>query len=185
MRNSTIMQKVGECEVCGKKGPLTKKRCNYCYWNAIKLKSVEKQQEREIVKEGLSDVIADLDAVYSRYLRLKAADKAGVVSCYTCGGKLRYQDAHCSHFIGRAHLYLRWDSRNTVVACRDCNIGLQGNIKEYAKRLNLQSPGLVQILQEESHIIFKPSISELKEKISEYSIKLKQLQNEQRKKDSN
>lgn len=176
--NSYIRQKTGLCPLCsdGKEKPLTKGLCSaYHYWQQIKLKSVAKQQEREIVKEGLSDVIADLDAVYSRYLRLKAADKNGICQCYTCDAKIRWQDAQCSHFVSRAHLYLRWDSRNTVVACSNCNIGLQGNIPVYSRKLELLSPGLVQILQEESHIVYKPSISELKERISEYSQKIKQL----------
>lgn len=178
IRNSTIRAKRGLCPLCsdGKEKELTKGLCsNYHYWQQLKMKSVAKQQEREVIKDGLSDIISDLDAVYSRYLRLKAADKSGFCECYTCGGKVRWQEAQCSHFIGRAHLYLRWDSRNTVVACSDCNIGLQGNIPSYSRKLELQSPGLVQILQEESHIVYKPSISELKERISEYSQKIKQL----------
>lgn len=53
--NSTIKQKVGECNQCGKIAPLTKGQCTYCYWNGIRMKSVAKQQERGEVAEKIRE----------------------------------------------------------------------------------------------------------------------------------
>src|ERR1700761_4141052 len=129
---STIRQKIGECEICGKRGPLTKKQCQTCYWQAIKMKSVNKMAAKDApVEDDLQDLITDADAVYSRWLRLSNADKDASVSCFTCGIKMRWQDAQCGHFVKRGNLFLRWDTRNTKIQCAGCNIHKGGNYSRY------------------------------------------------------
>ena len=174
---STIRQKKGICAVCDKYGPIqAKKTCPQCYWQAVKLKSVNKMAEKDIEQEyDLHDLIKDADAVYSQWLRLSNADKNGTVSCYTCDLNMRWQNAQCGHYIKRGNLFLRWDTRNTRVQGECCNIHRGGNYSEFTKRLEVEKPGITQILLEEGHIIYKPTRYEIGQIISEYSNKLKQL----------
>lgn len=173
---STIRQKVGECEVCGKRGPLTKKLCQNCYWNGIKLKSVNKMAAKDApIEDDLQDLIADADAVYSKWLRMSAADKDGTVSCFTCLLNMRWQNSQCGHYVKRGNLFLRWDPRNTRVQCEGCNIHKGGNYSKFTANLEAEHPGLPQILMEEGHLVYKPTREEIRGIISEYTAKTKLL----------
>lgn len=174
--NSTIRQKVGECEICGKKGALTKKQCSYCYWSNIKMKSVLKQEEKEMVKdEDIATLVSDLDIVFSRFIRLKDADLYGKVKCISCDKSGNWKELDCGHFVPRAHMYTRFSELNCHPQCIDCNRHKRGNIRTYAKALELIRPGSVEILQEHAHIVYKYSREELKSMIADYTRKTKQL----------
>lgn len=174
--NSTIRQKVGKCEVCGKRGPLTKRLCQGCYWQSIKLKSVNKMAAKDApLEDDLQDLIVDADAVYSRWLRLSQADKSGNVVCFTCDSVLRWQDAQCGHYVKRGNLFLRWDRRNTEIQDAKCNVYREGHYSEFTRRLEKKSPGLPEILMEEGHLVYKPTREEIRAIISEYTQKLKNL----------
>lgn len=179
MRNSTIRQKTGNCEICGKYGPLTKKQCQSCYWLGVRMKSVDRQNEREaadvIHEDDLSDLISQADAVFSRYIRLKEANKDGVICCYICQSPVKWQQAQCMHFVKRGNLFLRWDERNCKAGDKSCNEYKGGNYLLYAKRLEQDSPGITEILMEESRIVYKPTRDEIRGIIADYSRKLKLL----------
>lgn len=175
-RNSTIRTKEGNCEICGKSGPLTKKRCQSCYWSNIRMKSVIKQQAKEVDQdESLQNLIADLDIIFSRYIRLKDADLYGKVACISCGKKEKWTMMDCGHFIPREHMYTRFSELNCAPQCQHCNRYMRGNLSAYAKALELIRPGTVEMLWEQSRTIYKFDYSELKLMISNYSRKLKQL----------
>ena len=174
--NSTIRQKIGECEVCGKRGPLTKKLCNTCYWNGVKLKSVNRLAEKdEIVEDDLQDLIADADTIYSRWLRMSGADKDGTVSCFTCNLNMRWQNAQCGHYVKRGNLFLRWDQRNTKIQCEGCNIHKGGNYSKFTANLESEHAGITTILLEEGRLVYKPTREEIKGIIIEYTQKIKTL----------
>lgn len=175
---STIKQKMGICPMCsdGKEKPLIKGMCNWHYWQANKMKSLAKQQEREVAKdESLSVLIMDLDRVYSRYMRLSAADLYKNIECYTCGKKDSWVNADLSHFIPRGCMYLRFDPRNTRVCCQHCNRNLNGNLVVFAQKLEEENPGIVEILQEESRLVHHFSRHELKAMIADYTRRLQRL----------
>lgn len=135
-----------------------------------KIKTFNKQQEREISQtEGLKDVIADLDAIFSTFIRLKYTDREGKVKCYTCDTVDHYLRLQNGHYVPRSHLYLRWDTRNCRPQCVTCNCHKYGMALVFSKNLEIEYPGLTEILYEEKQIICKPSISELKAQIGEYS----------------
>lgn len=174
--NSTIRQKTGNCEICGKPGPLTKKRCHSCYWGNIKMKSVIRQQEREVKEDkSLSSLIEDLDTVFSQYIRLKEADSNKGVACYTCGKKDHWKYMDASHFIPRSHMYTRFSETNVKPCCPECNRLKDGNLAAFGKHLEEDHPGSVELLQEQSRIIYKYTYQELKDMIISYSQKIKQL----------
>lgn len=57
--------------------------------------------------------------------------KDGKVKCITCGKVIPVEEAHCSHYVGRACRTTRWDWRNIGPSCRYCNVYLNGNLARY------------------------------------------------------
>lgn len=169
--NSTIKLKKKECKSCGKQSFIfSKGRCQDCARIEGAAKSDSKEAEIEF-----SGLVEDLDIVYSRYLRQKHANGDGLVQCFTCPTIEPVGAITCGHFIGRAHMFLRWDERNTRPQCDICNCHKHGNMKVFAKNLEAENPGIVEILREESRTPYKWSKHELMAMIKEYTNKLKLL----------
>ena len=140
------------------------------------IRSINKQDERESIEvEDLSGLIEDADALISRYVRLKGLGEDKKIECYTCRKRFEYSEIDCSHYIPRTCSYLRWDLRNLRNCCTTCNRLKYGNLALYGIRLELESPGLPDILLEESRIVRKIEREELRAIISEYTEKIKQL----------
>jgi hypothetical protein len=179
---STIRQKTGECEVCanGKSVPLTKGLCYNHYWLNVRMKSVNKMAEKEDQFDGddVATLKKDLDLIFSRWLRLSVADKKGMCTCYICGNQVRWQDAQAMHFVKRGHSFLRYDTRNVKVGDKVCNEYKDGNLVEYAKKLERENPGITEILIEEGNQIYSFTRQELKDMIADYSGKLDLLKEE-------
>jgi hypothetical protein len=174
--NSTIRIKDKVCIRCGKVGPwFSRKRCAQCAKIEDVLAADEKEFEKVVAQEDLSSIIADLDAVFSQYIRLKDADSSGNVACYTCGNKKHWTLQQCGHFLSRSHLFLRWDERQCRVQDKECNEFKQGNTPVFRTNLERDHPGIVEILEEEVRTVYKPSKAELKQLISHYSTKVKEL----------
>lgn len=176
--NSTIRVKTGYCQLCddGKRKPLSKGLCQTHYDQQSKIRSMQRVQVRGLpVEDGLSELIEDADAVFSRYVRLSASDDLGVLSCYICGTPSHYKEAQAMHFIPRGNLYLRYDPRNVRAGCGMCNEVKGGNLVQFAKRLNEEQPGLAEILMEETEIVNYVGREEIRQVISEYSRKAKEL----------
>jgi 5-methylcytosine-specific restriction endonuclease McrA len=177
--NSTIRTKTGICPMCSdtNKKPLIKGLCQRHYWDSNKMKSAQKAQERELeLDEDLQTLVADLDIVFSRYIRLKEADIFGRVACYCCGKKDKWTMMDAGHFIPRAHMYTRFSETNVKPCCQSCNRSQHGNLVAFAKALELERPGTVDELYEQAKIVYKYTRDELKGMIAEYSRKLKQVQ---------
>lgn len=187
-RNSTIKQKVGQCSICLSKGdelsrPLIKGMCQMHYQMDRARACEERKQNRTqsgrtkkvTFREPLSDLIDDADAVFSKYIRWKYADENGFLFCYTSGEWMHVSEAQCGHFISRSCYYLRWDERNCRPQSGKDNVARNGNLTVFAQKLNEENPGIVDILEEESHISFKPGSDDLRAIISEYTEKLEKI----------
>ncbi len=84
MAYSTIIKKIGECAQCSKKAPLTKSLCPNCYWLGIRMKSVAKQQEREIVSEPVKkEPKFTHNAELDRWFKARRGEMKGF--CDNCG----------------------------------------------------------------------------------------------------
>lgn len=178
MHNSTIRVKQGKCAFggCHYYGPLTNKLCPSHYWSGIRMKSAIKQESSELTKdESLATVVADLDAVFSKYIRMKGADDNGYVSCVTCGATDKYSQMQCGHFIPRTHMYTRFLELNCAVQCPDCNVRLRGNPIKFSQYLESTHSGSVEILIEQGQTVYRYTISELKSMILDYTKKVKLL----------
>lgn len=176
--NSTIRIKNKECSRCGRVGPIfSKGRCKQCATIETTMARIEEETESELKEEGLQDLIKDADTIFSQWLRLSNADKDGTVSCYTCDLNMRWQNSHCGHYVKRGNLFLRFDPRNCRVQCETCNIHLGGNYPEFTRLLEIERPGRVEYLLEESRLVYKPTRDEIRGIITEYTLKLKQIKN--------
>lgn len=174
--NSTIMVKQRICVSCGKPCYwFSKKRCATCSKIETTQARMEKETEKMIDEEDLSGLIADADAIFSQYIRLKYANKYGEVGCFTCYERRHWTLMQNGHYVKRGHLYLRWDERNCRPQCPPCNELKSGNMAEYTTRLEKQTPGITEILIEESRLVHKPSREEIRSIIAEYAPRVKEL----------
>jgi hypothetical protein len=188
--------KYGDCSVCGDKDTAVRKRgknllCLNCCKIEDNKKQVQKANERnkirglwgKQVEEGKEDLASranlslDLDFLASRIVRLRAAGENGMVSCYCCDRAIHWSMADCSHFISRKCLGLRWDLvYNLKQSCKNCNQNLYGNLEVFAQRLELEHPGIVEILKEREREVYKPDLQEMKQMLIDFRAKLKPLE---------
>lgn len=176
MYNSTISRKKKVCASCGLLRPVfSRKRCKSCATVEDTMARMSRQTDQEIEKEGLSDLIKVADDIFSKFIRLSHADENGIVSCFTCDDRLRWQDVHNGHYVSRGNLFLRFDTRNCRPQCSCCNVHKDGNLAEYTRRLDAERPGITDILKEEATIVYKPSRDEIHGIINEYKRKIKAL----------
>lgn len=175
--NSTIRSKTGPCPMCpnDQDVPLIGGLCNNHYWQNVRMKSAAKNAGKQRDEEAFPELIAELDKLVSRYVRLSRSDKNGICRCFTCGVKGTWQEMDCGHFIKRGNMYLRHDLRNLRPQCHNCNRRKDGNIIAFARNLNEEKPGIVEILIEEGNLVYKYSREELKGLILDFQYKLKKL----------
>lgn len=176
--NSTIRITEKVCNICGKKRPIfSNGACKECAHVRDALANRAEDEEKEMEREGLGDIVKRLDDIYSKWLRLKYADKEGKCKCYTCGKKLYWTAMQCGHFIRRLVYLLRWDERNTRPQCEECNCHREERemLQVFAANLERERPGIVALLNEERNIVFKLSRTDLNQMILDYTIKFKKL----------
>jgi len=115
-------------------------------------------------------LVKKLDTLFSLYIRLKSADKNGIVKCYTCNTKRHYKDyMQCGHFISRRHYITRWKETNAKPQCYSCNCGDQGRQYQFALNLNKEyGYDIAQELLQESKKAIKLSNDDLISLINRY-----------------
>lgn len=137
---------------------------------------------REQIRNGNMDeaerqiLVNELDFCFSRIVRLKETNELGRCKCYTCEYENNWTKLQCGHFVDRGNMGLRFDFRNGRPQCPKCNCNLDGNLIEYAKRLNEEHNGLPEQLIEQSREPYHYSISELKQTLISYRAILNNLE---------
>jgi len=176
--NSTIRIKERACIRCGKVTRIfSKGRCQACATVENVLAQDEKESKRVIQEEDLSGLIEDADTIFSRFIRLKYANERGMVKCFTCPTIAHWSMVDCGHYVSRSHMYLRWDERNCRPQCKICNQSKYGEHAKFAHGLELESIGVVEILEHEMMLVHKPSREEIRQIISQYTPLVKELKN--------
>lgn len=171
LHNSTIKIKTKICVNCGKPCVwFSKKRCKDCARIEDTLANDEKEDEQD---ESLQNLIADLDFIFSRYIRLKYADKNGKVKCFTSDKEMRWQEAQNGHFISRSNLATRWMEENCRPQSEYDNCHLHGNLEIFKERLEKEKPGITSWLLEQSREVVRPTRDELKHLITNYRHRVK------------
>tara|TARA_R110000868_G_scaffold411651_1_gene706734 strand:+ start:3258 stop:3809 length:552 start_codon:yes stop_codon:yes gene_type:complete len=173
--NSTIISKRKICKTCKKSQFLfSHGNCKQCATVKSTSNRAEKLEEQD---EDISfqQLIADNDEVFSKLIRVKYADKDGMVKCYTSDVLMRWQDSQCGHFIGRSHLATRWMEDNCRVQSAYDNCNLHGNLEVFKKRLEAEKSGITDFLVEQSRQVTKIGVTELKELLVQNRFRLKLL----------
>ena len=77
-----------------------------------------------------------LDAVFSKYVRLRDSNSDGIGRCITCGRLGHWKRMDCGHFMKRQHLATRYDEQNCNIQCKRCNAFEQGANEKYHKTVD-------------------------------------------------
>lgn len=176
--NSTIKPKKKSCVCgCGREGYIFSKGMLKECWSRVYGKPIKRVSDKRLNKdfssESYGNLMKDVDAVYSKYIRVKYSNIEGIVECYTCNFPMRWEDAHNGHCIGRASLGTRYMELNTRVQCPYCNSKHETHPEIFRNKLEQERAGTLEYLDEVSRSINKLTVSDLKELLIEYKEKLK------------
>jgi hypothetical protein len=172
---SSIIRKKRKLECGCYDYAFSKNRCKAHATSQDSMKRIEKY-ESGLDDESVANLIDDLDAVFSKYIRLKYANIKGIVRCFTCTKELPISQIHNGHFIHRADMATRFLEDNCKPQCPACNSRHNDDDREYRARLEQEKPGITDWLREQSNQVFKFTREELKQMIAEYRWKVKLLE---------
>ena len=122
-------------------------------------------------KVSRKSLVKKLDTIFSIYIRLRKANKLGIVSCYTCGKKAYWkgEGMQNGHFMSRKSYSTRWEDLNCQVQCYACNVMRYGEQYKYGLELQKEySKDLPEQLLIQSKQIKKFSNIDLEEMINKY-----------------
>ena len=135
------------------------------------LKDKVKVMKTETMTRG--EWIKLLQATFNTYIRLRDKD-LGCVSC----GRFDVEEFHAGHYIASTYQYHRFNQDNVHKQCSKCNTHLRGNLIPYRieliKRIGLEG---VEYIENTRHMMLEITIPEIKNLITDYKLKIKQLKN--------
>lgn len=70
---------------------------------------------------------------FSKYIRLRDADRNGICICFTCSYVNHWSKFDCGHGIPRQHKPTKFSEKNNHAQCKRCN-GFQGGMREVYKQ---------------------------------------------------
>ena len=166
--NSSIKIKKRPCKTCRRVSVIfSHGNCQQC----AKLESTKKSDEKadEEDTESVAILKKDADLLFSRLIKLREASPGtGLVSCYICGNLLHYTQCEAMHYVKRGDSSLRFHPKNVRVGCKKDNQYLDGNLIEYAKKLDAEEKRLSEWLYLEGKEIYKFTRDELKRMCADY-----------------
>jgi len=119
--------------------------------------------------KSINQLVADLDKVFSIFIRLRDIDADGFSYCVTCGKPMTLKTSQCGHFISRRHFATRWEEKNCAAQCYACNMHNQGKQYEFGLAIdNRFGVGTAQKLLIQSKNKFKKDKSILQILINKY-----------------
>lgn len=177
------MRKVPKCPICG--GPHYKYMCfqnpkrKYALKRKYSAYKVGKTPKRDKVLSSSKSLvrkrlILELDKYCSLCVRIAAADKNGIATCYCCGRRLPWKCMHNGHFKSRQFQGTRFDFDNMKCTCEVCNVTLHGNLKKYREHL-IREIGEDRVNALDRKKSQKISTPELEELLVKVKLKYKQL----------
>lgn len=99
---------------------------------AKKSKKIKLKYAKKTKKKTRSQLIKELDKVFSIYIRNRDSDWRGYGKCITCPKTKRWQEMDAGHYISRRFLGTRWNEKNVNIQCKGCNSFFSGRQDEYA-----------------------------------------------------
>lgn len=93
-----------------------------CLFVMYYLKRKKKVTEKVATKKKRKpNLVAKLDRIFSKYIRLRDVMPNGYFMCISCGRIKPYEKGDCGHFFSRKHMATRFDEDNCSAECRSCN----------------------------------------------------------------
>lgn len=124
----------------------------------------------------LSQLVKDLDTVFSIYIRIRDMKGGGYSLCVTCSKPMTFKTSQCGHFVSRRHKATRWDEANCAAQCYACNMHNQGRQYEFGLAIDKRfGVGTAQQLMMRSHNSFSPDRSKIQLMIEHYKRKTVEL----------
>ena len=115
-------------------------------------KHISKQKESNSGNNtSLSNLIDDLDFVFSRYIRLKYADENGYVKCFTCPEFLFWKEIENGHYVSRSNQATRFLEDNCRPQCGFCNSRQWQSIRDFASLFIVSGALLLFDVFQQSH----------------------------------
>jgi Bacteriophage Lambda NinG protein len=123
-----------------------------------------------------SQLIKELDDVFSEFIRLRDCNHQGTVKCFVTGEKVWWRDSDAAHFHPRQHMGTRWDERNVHATTRDTNRYQADHLDMYERVMYVHySLEILNELHWAAKSAMKFTAFELQEKITHYSEEVKKL----------
>lgn len=128
-------------------------------------------------RDDRKKLITILDRWFSKFIRLRDADRNGICRCITCGTPHHWKDIDCGHFVSREKSVTRYDERNCHAQCKVCNRFKSGNQFEHGKAIDrIHGLGTAELLNTLGKVRgAKIDSNWLEFKIAEYKNKVKKL----------
>ena len=159
---------------------LESEACIAAWRNVSKEKAIEKQRKLNAVqkKKDLDSLMTKSEwlklaqTVFNLFIRTRDAGQ----KCISCDCSMQGRKGDASHYFPSTYSALRFDEDNVHLACVPCNQFKSGNLHEYRPRL-IKKIGVARVkwLDDHAHDKFEITIPEIKELITEYRQKIKQL----------
>ena len=126
-----------------------------------------------------STAVRKLDEIFSKFIRLRDADKNGICRCICCGKRQYWKEVDCGHYVNRKHMSTRYNEKNCNAQCRSCNRFDEGNMIEYTRGIvKKYGESVLDELLVLKHQTSKFSVFEMEILIEEYKKKVKELEKE-------
>lgn len=121
-------------------------------------------------QKSRSKLVKELDAIYSKYVRLSKITNRTNNICVCCGVEAHWKKMQNGHYCSRSHYNTRWMDMNCAPCCCGCNIFKHGNYPEYTRyMLEVYGADALKELIAESKKIVKIQNYEIEEQIVKYS----------------
>lgn len=121
-------------------------------------------------------LVHKLDAVFSRFVRMRVADESGHANCFTCGVNRHWREVDAGHFITRAKYATRWDEVNVQFQCKRCNMN-GGRQFEFGRNLNAKyGEGTADEIYLKSNRPARYTIEELTQMIAHYTAEVREFE---------
>jgi len=117
-----------------------------------------------------------LDDIFSKFIRLRDADKNGICRCISCGKPIYWKELDNGHYVNRKHMSTRFNEKNCNAQCIKCNRFDEGNMLGYTKGLiKKYGEGVLDELEVLKYQTSKMSVFEMEVLIDEYNKQVKEL----------
>lgn len=127
-------------------------------------------------KKTASQLIKELDDIFSIFVRVRDADACGTVTCFVTGERVWWKEADAAHYYPRQHMGTRWMETNVHATTQDTNRYDPHHQEKYKKAMNAKySVKDRLVLEYASQSLCKLTAFELMEKIDEYKDKVAAL----------